>query len=82
MANSMTAQLHMLKPGATGIIKAFAEEDGLTDQLREMGFAEDISIEIMHESPIGKDPMVVQVGAMIIALRRQEAAHIFVQLTD
>lgn len=66
------------KPGFSGTITGFTTdhnniESSAVEQLREMGFAEDLPIEILHQNPFGKDPIAVRVGAMTIALRRREA---------
>ena len=77
--------LGSLMPGAAGRLEAFdksahQQSDDMIDRLREMGFAEGLQIELLHHSVFGKDPIVVRVGAMTVALRRREANLIKVQL--
>jgi len=72
------ATLGTLSPGAGGTVTAFESSDVKTsedmiDRLREMGFAEGLSVEVLHHSPFGRDPIVVRTGGMTIALRRREA---------
>jgi len=77
--------LGTLEQGAAGTVTAFsAKEDlnasGMIDRLREMGFAEGLRVELLHHSLFGRDPIVVRVGAMTVALRRREANLVQVQL--
>lgn len=57
--------------------------DGLAPQearrLRELGFDEGVSIELLHHGPMGRDPIACRVGRMTIALRRAQAAAISVE---
>jgi len=48
-------------------------------RLRELGFDEGVAIELLHEGPMGRDPIACQVGRMTIALRRAQAAAISVE---
>lgn len=55
--------------------------DGLTAQeielrLLEFGFVEGARVEVLHEGPIGGDPIAVRVDGMRIALRRAEAMNV------
>lgn len=52
----------------------------MTERLMEMGFLEGAEVEIIHEAPFGKDPVAVRVRGALIALRRNEADAIVVQL--
>jgi ferrous iron transport protein A len=47
-------------------------------RLLELGFVEGASVEILHEGPVGRDPIAVRVNNTTIALRRREAMAIFV----
>lgn len=80
----MTRYLSELNIGETSIIagfdtsrvkdKEFAAD--LEDRLLEIGFEEGLSIEVLHQGPIGGDPIAVKIGTMTIALRKMEAAAI------
>jgi ferrous iron transport protein A len=48
-------------------------------RLRELGFDEGVSIELLHHGPMGRDPIACRVGRMTIALRRAQAAAITVE---
>ncbi len=74
----LSEPLGTCNPGFSGIITGFTSdktntESASVEQLREMGFAEGLDITILHQNPFGKDPIAVRVGAMTIALRRQQA---------
>ncbi|HPF46592.1 MAG: ferrous iron transport protein A, partial [Alphaproteobacteria bacterium] len=80
----MTRYLSELRIGETSIIAGFDTsrvEDkefaaDLEDRLLEIGFEEGLSIEVLHQGPIGGDPIAVKIGTMTIALRKMEAAAI------
>lgn len=55
-----------------------AEE--LERRLIELGIVEGAEIEILHEGPLGRDPIAVRVNDATIALRRREAMAILVTL--
>lgn len=50
----------------------------LERRLLELGFVEGATVEILHEGPVGRDPIAVRVNNTTIALRRREAMTIFV----
>lgn len=77
--------LGTLAPGAIGTLSHFdtgGQKDSETriNRLREMGFAEGLEVELLHESVFGKDPIAVRIGQMTIAMRRREANLIQVRL--
>ena len=47
-------------------------------RLLELGFVEGATVEILHEGPVGRDPIAVRVNDCTIALRRREAMAILV----
>ncbi|MEO5970914.1 MAG: FeoA family protein [Bdellovibrionia bacterium] len=51
-------------------------------RLMEMGFLEGATIEVLHQSPFGGDPIVVRVRGSLVALRRNEANAIEVLLDE
>jgi ferrous iron transport protein A len=46
--------------------------------LLEFGFVEGAEIKVLHEGPIGRDPIAVRINGTTIALRRREAMAILV----
>jgi ferrous iron transport protein A len=59
--------------GAHGLSAAELEQ-----RLLELGFVEGAEIEVLHEGPLGRDPIAVRVNDSTIALRRREAMAILV----
>jgi ferrous iron transport protein A len=47
-------------------------------RLLELGFVEGAEISVLHEGPIGRDPIAVRINGTTIALRRREAMAILV----
>ena len=62
-------------PGDHGV--ALAE---LQRRLLEFGFVEGARVEIIHEGAIGHDPIAVRIDDMRVALRRRDAAEVWVRL--
>jgi ferrous iron transport protein A len=52
--------------------------DELERRLIELGFVEGAAVEVLHEGPLGGDPIAVRVNDSTIALRRREAMAILV----
>jgi ferrous iron transport protein A len=50
----------------------------IESRLLELGFVEGAEIKILHEGPIGRDPIAVRINDTTIALRRREAMAIMV----
>ncbi len=85
-ATDTLVALGTMKPGMFGHVIAFDASDipdvtpDITDRLREMGFAEELEVEVLHQSLFGRDPIAVRIGRMTVALRRREANIVKVQL--
>jgi len=52
----------------------------LERRLLEFGFVEGVSFEILHQGLIGADPIAVKRDDMRVALRRRDAADVWVRL--
>ena len=57
-----------------------AEADELERRLLEAGFVEGARVTLLHEGPMGGDPIAVRLDDMRVALRRREAHGVLVQL--
>ena len=76
--------LGLANRGFRGTIGAIAVTEGdhglsaaeLERRLLELGFVEGASVEVLHEGPLGRDPIAVRVNDTTIALRRREAMAI------
>ena len=71
-----------LGKGQKGMILRLDPDFFGTPRLMEMGFVEGSLVEIVHEAPYGRDPIAVRVRGSLIALRRQEANCVEVQLHE
>lgn len=73
--------LEELARGQIARVTGFKSDDqGLEPKLREIGFAEDDEVEIVHFGPLMARPVCVRLNRTLIALRRYEAAAIEVAL--
>jgi ferrous iron transport protein A len=50
----------------------------LERRLLELGFVEGATVEVLHEGPLGHDPIAVRLNDTTIALRRREAMAVYV----
>jgi len=80
------APLGLARQGFRGHIQAIHVGEGahgltaaeLERRLLELGFVEGAEVEVLHEGPLGGDPIAVRVNDATIALRRREAMAILV----
>lgn len=84
----MKTRLGELRKGGRGRIVEIAcggasvgapSDEGICARLMEIGLLEGSVVEVVHEAPFGGDPIAVRVRGALIALRRNEANHIWVQ---
>ena len=54
----------------------------LERRLLEMGLVEGARVEVLHEGPIGRDPIAVRVDDATVALRRRDADVILVAAAE
>ena len=81
-----TSPLGLARKGFRGRIDTIATTDAgfngkaaeLERRLLELGFVEGAHVEILHEGPLGRDPIAVRVNGTTIALRRREAMAVLV----
>jgi ferrous iron transport protein A len=86
-ADSSTSPLGLAQRGFAGLIKAIAVGSDhlgvsaaeIERRLLELGFVEGAAVQILHEGPVGRDPIAVRVNGTTIALRRREAMAILVE---
>ena len=70
-----------LKAGQAGRITAFSTKNSdLEIRLREIGFAEGDRVEMRHFGLFGKNPLSVRLNGTHIAMRRNEAAAVVVEM--
>jgi ferrous iron transport protein A len=84
--NRQPLQLGLARRGYSGVIQRLAAGNAdsalpateLESRLIELGFVEGARVEILHEGPVGGDPIAVRVDNVTIAVRRREAMAIIV----
>jgi ferrous iron transport protein A len=54
----------------------------IESRLIELGFVEGAEVKVLHEGPIGRDPIAVRINGTTIALRRREAMAILVSCSN
>ena len=77
--------LGLAQRGFRGTIGAIVVTEGhgvsaaeIERRLLELGFVEGARGEVLHEGPVGRDPIAVRVNNTTIALRRREAMAVLV----
>ncbi|MER2519821.1 MAG: FeoA family protein [Bdellovibrionales bacterium] len=89
MTDERIAPLGQLGIGDSGVIAhldvsvaacAGLDLSELERRLLESGFVEGASLRVVHEGPIGRDPMAVEVDDARVALRRCEAGAVMVRI--
>jgi len=76
---SLTAFPHR-QPGTVSAIEWDRLAAPEARRLRELGFDEGASIEVLHRSGFGQGPIACRIGRMTVALRRAVAGAIHVAL--
>jgi ferrous iron transport protein A len=66
----------------TGLTEAGAvgKSTGMAQRLAELGFIVGETVSVLHRGPGGREPIAVQVGDTVFALRRHEASCIRVSM--
>jgi ferrous iron transport protein A len=56
--------------------------DAIAQRLRDLGFVSGELIKVRALGPLGAEPILVNIASSQFALRRHEAARVFIQLAD
>jgi len=56
--------------------------DAIARRLRELGFVAGEEVKVVALGPVGREPLLVQVGYTRFALRRSEAARVQVRAAE
>ena len=73
-------QLPLRQPAHVAAVDWALMRPAEAKRLRELGLDEGVTVEALHQGPVGRDPIACRVGRMTIALRRAQAAAISVEL--
>lgn len=68
-----------LKPGQTGCVVGYANQDECARRLQEMGLCEGTEFRVVKVAPLG-DPVEVEFRQCRLCLRRSEAAQMQVEV--
>jgi ferrous iron transport protein A len=71
--------LSELPPRTAAIVDtvlAQGADDAIARRLRELGFVAGERVEVVAQGPLGREPLLVQIGFTRFALRRSEAARV------
>ncbi len=67
-----------LAPGEAGVISGFAQVDGFTQRLMQLGLLEGTEVKVLRRAPAG-DPLEVEVMGYALSLRREEAELVLLE---
>jgi ferrous iron transport protein A len=76
--------LHELKKQALAVVESVtvAGDQLLANRLQHIGFIEGEPIQVLGHGPGGIEPLSVQIGDTVFALRLEEARHVKVRLVE
>lgn len=74
--------LGQLKKGQKAKVLRAPESEGLGERLLEFGFVEDAKLEVLAEAPFGGDPILVLIHGVRVAVRREDASTIEVNVLN
>jgi ferrous iron transport protein A len=73
--------LGSMKRHQSGVITQVEHPDpAVLQRLLEMGFLVGARVEVVHEAPFGADPIAVRVRGALVAVRREDALKIGVEV--
>ncbi len=67
-------------PAVVTGVRDLTDADSISRRLRELGFVDGEEVRVVGRGPIGREPLLVQVGFTRFALRRAEADRIEVDI--
>lgn len=71
-------QLPFRTPATVTAVQWTALTPAEANRLRNLGLDEGVRIEALHGGPIGRDPLAIRIGRMMVAIRRAHARTISV----
>ncbi|MBN8716928.1 FeoA family protein [Thermomonas sp.] len=70
------SELPLRQAAVVAMVDERAPNDPVARRLRELGFVAGEPVEVVAAGPLGREPLLVQVGFTRFALRRIEAARV------
>lgn len=80
----MSLRLSQLANGIAARVKAVeptSAADSIASRLMELGFVAGETVRVLAAGPMGREPLLVQIGYTRFALRRAEAARVEIEIT-
>lgn len=68
-----------LAPGERGIVREITTPDAIRQRLMDFGLIEGARIEMVRTAPLG-DPVQIRVLDTLLAIRKNEAGQVFVEM--
>jgi ferrous iron transport protein A len=78
-------RLSDLPKGASAVVERVEDahpNDPIAQRLRDLGFVAGENVRLVARGPIGKDPLLIQIGSTRFALRRSEAERVSVTVQE
>lgn len=72
LANGIAARVKAVEPTSAG--------DSIASRLMELGFVAGETVRVLAAGPMGREPLLVQIGYTRFALRRAEAARVEIEI--
>ena len=79
---SEPSTLASLLKGTAGVVTGINREHPAATRILELGFLEGSRVMLCHLAPVSRDPMVFFINGLRIALRKSEAAAVYVTISD
>lgn len=73
------SELPRLATGTVRTVEAVSACDPIARRLADLGFVPGETVRLIASGPVGGDPLLVQVGYTRFALRRSEAARVWLE---
>lgn len=73
--------LHQMKIGQAGALESIDLPEDVSDHLAHLGFLPGAEVEVLRNAPTG-DPTVYRIDGVEVALRRETACHIAIELNQ
>lgn len=70
------SEMPLHRPAIVQSVEDRQPDDAIARRLRELGFVDGEQVVVLALGPIGREPLLVQVGYTRFALRRSEAARV------
>lgn len=80
-----TVRLSDLPKGASAVVDRVEDaqpNDPIAQRLRDLGFVAGETVRLVARGPIGRDPVLIQIGSTRFALRRSEAKRVSVTVQE